>query len=132
MKLENACITFLVSEDKTTIELRDRNAATIFARVELTAVQLSQMLSRISNTDCQCEVFGLDRVGKKHEHETWEFEISQDLRGSQNSEELHKMALKSLALAGMDWMPDGYFGSKDSFFTRDGKDFARVTIRRWT
>lgn len=29
------------------------------------------------------------------------------------------------------WTPDLYFGSQNSFFRENGKEYARVTIRRW-
>ena len=29
------------------------------------------------------------------------------------------------------WIPDNYFNSKNSFFTKNGQDYARCTIRRW-
>lgn len=132
MKLENSSITFLVSGDKTTIELRDNDAATTFCKVTLTPEELSKALSRLSNTPCNIEVHNVDRLGKMHENETFEFEIPKELRGSSNTAELTKMCINSLKELSMEeWKTDGYFASQNTFFERDGKTYARCTIRRW-
>lgn len=132
MKIENAAITILVSEEGTTIELRDRDAGICFAKVKLTPVQLSQALSRLSHTDCECEVFGLDKLGKTQEHELFVFEIPKELASSRNAKELVKLASEHLALSGrQDWITTDSFGSQNSFFAKDSKQYARCTIRRW-
>jgi|JI6StandDraft_1071083.scaffolds.fasta_scaffold27640_4 hypothetical protein len=132
MKLENAKITFLVSTEGTTIELRDSTAGVCFAKVTLTPEQLSSMLSRLSNTECECEVFGLDKVGKTQERKDFVFEIEETMRSSEKSKYLFAKATDVLISSGMeDWKSDSYFGSKDSFFSKDGNHYARTTIRRW-
>lgn len=30
-----------------------------------------------------------------------------------------------------EWVSDNYFQSQDSFFSKDGKNYARAVIRRW-
>lgn len=133
MKLNNASITFLVSNDSTEITIRDNDANCDFVRVKINPEQLSEMLSRIKNTPCEAEVFGLEKIGKKCEVDSFIFEIPKELRGSSHSEKLTILAVWELEKAEMsDWTPDSYFGSQNSFFSsRDDKEFARCTIRRW-
>lgn len=80
------------------------------------------------------EVHGLDRVGKKQENKLFEFELPKDFKreyfkGRADQEiELQQLAQSQLSDG---WIAENYFGSQDSFFTKDGKKYARVTIRRW-
>lgn len=134
MKLENASITLLINQDRTTIEIRDNDAATTFIRVGLTPQQLSEALSRVSHTECSVDIYGIDKVGKTHECNRFNFEITEKLRHDRDkTDELYILAKEELAKAGMhDWTPDKYFGSQDSFFSRGGKYFASVIIRKWS
>jgi hypothetical protein len=127
MKLKGN-ISILINRESTTIEIRDSEANTMFVEITLTPEQLSEVLSRMKYTACEIEVFGLDRVGKKHENKRFEFVVPSDLKGKRDSEKLREHA-QTLLTDG--WIADGYFSSQDSFFTKDGIDYARVTIRRW-
>jgi len=120
----NGTISILINSDYTTIEIEDKDANTTFVKVRLTPEQLSMALSRLSYTPCEMEVHKLERVGKRHEHKSHEFEIPNDVKNN----ELHNLALLSCENG---WTPDNYFGSQNSFFTKDGKKYARCTIRRW-
>jgi len=130
MKLEEGSITILVSDESTTIEIRDNKACTNFCRVTLTAKQLSQALSRLSNTKAEkIEVFNLDRLGKVHESKRFEFEIPKEYRSSQHSEILYDLCVK--ALKGLDmeeWLPDKYFSSQDSFFSKNDRIYLVIKI----
>lgn len=132
MKLENAKISILIGAESTTIEIKDSTSATTFVKVKLTPEQLSEALSRTMYTQCEAEVFGLDKIGKVHENKKFEFEIPKEISGSKNSSALNQKALKALKAVGMDeWVPDRNYSSQDSFFTNGDKRFARVVIRRW-
>lgn len=133
MQINKASISVLVSQESTTIELRDGDAGVTFAKVKLTPEQLSMALSRLMNTPCTIDVSNLDVIGKKLEVSNLEFEIpDQNFSLYSNrklgEDNLHKTAL-SLCKDG--WIPDKYYGSQDSLFTRDDKKYAKVTIRRW-
>jgi len=78
--------------------------------------------------ECEIEVRGLEKIGKKHENKRFEFEIPRDLASSRNESELQKLA-QSLLKDG--WIAERYFSSQDSFFKKDGVQYARCTIRRW-
>lgn len=130
MKIQNGAIDILIGTESTTIKLYDRDAGLAFAHVTLTPEQLSAALSRQSRTDCEIEVHGLNNVGKKMENKTHEFELPVDFTSNRIDSRgaLYEQAVKTCPDG---WIPENYFGSKDSFFTRDGKNYARVTIRRW-
>jgi len=127
MKLEGR-ISVLINRDGTTIEVEDENANARFLKITLTPEQLSAALSRQMAVECEIEVRGLEKIGKKHENKRFEFEIPSDLASSRNDLELQKLA-QSLLNDG--WIAEGYFSSQDSFFKKDGVQYARCTIRRW-
>lgn len=128
MKLQGK-ISILINRDYTEIEIEDENANIRFLKVKLTPEQLSMCLSRQASVDCELEVLGVDRLGKKHESKSFEFEIPKELKYSSKSNELQLLAQSQLSGG---WIAESYFGSQGSFFSKDGKDYARVTIRRWT
>lgn len=127
MKLQGK-ITMLIGAESTTIEIIDEVANITFAKVVLTSEQLSMALSRLANTDCELEVFGLDKIGKKHECKTFEFEIPKQLSSSRHKKELKELAQSKLTDG---WIADGYFASQNTFFVKDGVQYARCTIRRY-
>lgn len=131
MKIKNPKITMLINRKYTEIEIIDSDANTTIAKVKLTPEQLSAILSREGYVDCECTTGELSRIGKKHEHKQFEFEIIDS--EVKNNESLLLLACnEALSQQGMaEWIPDKYFRSHGSFFTKDGKDYARATIRRW-
>lgn len=129
MKLENGKITFLIDRDGATIEIEDGNSNTMFAKIILTPEQLCQAMSRQAFTPCSLEVKGLDRVGKKHENKDHVFELPSEIfRNKENALALFQLAKKTTPEG---WIPDNYFSSQNSFFSKDGKNYARCVIRRW-
>lgn len=131
MKLENPKITILVNREYTEIEIHDTKSSTTFVKVRLTPEQLSSALSRLSHTECEVEVTDMDRINKKHEWQSFEFEIVENIPKEAKGY-LNQTCLKALKKAGMEeWQSDNYFTSQNSFFTKDGKNYARVTVRRW-
>lgn len=127
VKIKNGAITILVGEDGATIRLHDKDASVAFAEVKLNSQQFCQAMGRLALTECEIEVFGLKKVGKKMEHKKMEFEIG-DFDGVTRKGAAQKKALEIIPDG---WVSDQYFGSQDSFFWRDDKEWARVTIRRW-
>jgi len=127
MKIKDGRITMLASEFGMRIELHDNEASTTFAVVTLSPKQLSQALGRLGYTECKIEVANLDIVGKKMEHEKFEFEVPKD-PSWRNKDLVRQTALRACPEG---WKPDLSFSSQGSFFKKDGKDYARTTIRRW-
>ena len=124
MKIEGQ-ISILISRDnRTTIEVRDKNSTITFVEITLTNDQLASALSRLAHTPCEIEVRGLDKVGKKMEMDTLTFEVD-----AADKETAAKLAIESCKDS--EWVPDTYFGSQNSFTYKEGKITARTTIRRW-
>ena len=127
MKLKDGRITMLAGEDGMKIELHDNEASITFVCIKLTPKQLSRALGRLGYTECKIEVHGLDKVGKKMEHKSIEFELPETHTFMDK-----KIAEKvGIAVCPEGWVPDLYFGSQTSFFTKDKIQYARMTIRRW-
>jgi hypothetical protein len=132
MKTLEGAISIIINEDETRIEIKDRRSNITFAKVKLTPKQLSLALSRMMYVDCEIQTHGLKNVGKKHVWQKWEFKIPEDLLASRYhsdfEEQLNSYAYEKCPRG---WVPDNYYGSKESFFVRDGEDWARVTVRKW-
>lgn len=124
-------ITILINRDSTTIELADEKSGVRFVEITLTPEQLSAALSRISMTDCEFITRGLDVIGKRHEWETFEFMIPENVLVLDKSGYAERLANHANTLLSDGWEAEGYFGSQNSFFTKDGKNWARCTIRRY-
>lgn len=131
MKLENPQISILINSDYTEIKITDSKSNTDFVRVKLTPEQLSMALSRLGNIPCEADVYGLDKIGKTHENKTFEFKLPENFesfRRNYTDKQLKEMADNLLSDG---WVSDEYFSSQNSFFTKEGKKYARAIIRRW-
>ena len=127
MKIK-AKVTVLFSHDGMTIEVDDSDAVITFCKIELNQEQTCQVMSRLGNVECKCEVFGLDKVGKQREREMIEFPIGVVGYGIERKK---LAALEAKKHCPVGWEPDGYFGSQNSFFEKEGVAWARCSIRRW-
>jgi hypothetical protein len=128
MKIENARISILINSDFTEIEIFDTDANVTLAEVRLTPEQLSKILSRQSRVECECHTGDLKKIGKKHESKYFEFEITR----SDSRVDLILTCNEALFEQEMyEWEPDHYYNSQNSFFSKDGKRYARTVIRRW-
>jgi hypothetical protein len=128
MKVKGS-ITLLVNQEGTTITIRDKESSLNLCEVTLTPQQLSAALSRLAHTPCELEIFekSFEHVGKKLETDRLEFEIPVGFIRA-NKELVNKLALEATPEG---WVPDLYFNSQNSFFTRDGKNYAMCVVRRW-
>jgi hypothetical protein len=128
-------ITILINRDSTTIELVDDVSDVRFLEIKLTPEQLSAALSRMSMTDCEFITRGLDVIGKRHEWKTFEFMIPENVLvldlSKDKSGYAERLANHADTLLSDGWKAEGYFGSQNSFFEKDGENWARCTIRRY-
>lgn len=133
----NAKVTILFSQpnDRSdsgpgglTIEIMDNDSRKRFVKLHMNAEQTIAALSRVSNVPVEmCEVDGLDVVGMTKEAKDFSF-ILPPLNGKSSKE----VAAKEAAAACPEgWTPSLYFGSQNSFFTKDGDKYARTTIYRF-
>lgn len=131
MKIEGR-FTLLVSDGKCLIEVQDHQAGVTFLRIELNADQYMRVLSRQASVDCELDLVGLDKIGKKLEVGKFEFKALTPNDYHRRTYEYEKQ-LQELAQSQLKdgWIAESYFGSQHSFFQKDGEQWARVTIRRW-
>lgn len=111
-------------DDYISITIRDENAVQEFIEVR---IKYEDFTKAIMNRPSPIEfkVRGLDKVGKVRISERLDFEIPKDLDKwrDEGMIELHSLAKEA---AGEGWEPSLYFGSKESFFTKDGSEYART------
>lgn len=126
MKIE-AQISIIASYDnKIYIKIHDKTSGMAFVELELNNEQfVNAAMNRLGNTEVMsAEVHSLERVGKTHEHKSFEFEIPK-----WHDKTFAKEYAKNNVPNG--WIPDLEFNSQTSFYEKDGKSYARTTIRRW-
>lgn len=131
MELIDARIDFFINGDRTEIVIHDAVSSLRILEITLTPVQLSQAMGRLSMTKCAVFVneYSLDKLNRKLEVSQHEFEIPDFGYDKRNKKkDVFELAVKSCPDG---WQPDNYFESQGSFFTKDNKQYARCTIRRW-
>lgn len=130
MKLKRGAITILVSDERVTIEIEDREASTSFVEIAMTPENFCAALGRVAYTPCDILVNDLDKVGKKHENKIHTFELPADLDTfKKDIEAIHALAVLTCPKG---WEPDKYYNSQGTFKHRQGKPtLVNVTIRRW-
>lgn len=134
----NGDITILVNQDGATIEIKDRDASTTFCKINMTSDEFCQSLSRLGHVKTDVNVYGIDRIGKKHENKSFEFKLPKGFKRIYGVEKqkLQDFNLSNIAQEELDklnegWIAESYFSGQGSFFTKDGEEYASVTIRRW-
>lgn len=128
MKLKGK-ITFLINRDQSTIQIMDVESGAQFLEIKLTPENLVAILSRQGHIDCDLEVRGLEKLGKKQEISNIEFKIPEGF--SEYDVDRKKLGEYAQSLLTDGWIAEWYFNSQNSFFTKDGVKFARCTTRRW-
>lgn len=124
----NASISILGCKDGIRIDVVDNDASITFLEVFMTPTNfIRATMERLGNTPCEAKVFGLDKIGKKMECKKLEFPMPSS--NYTNQEMVAKEEAQRKCPEG--WEPDFYFWAQDSFFYKDQKPWARVTIRRW-
>ena len=63
------------------------------------------------------------------ENKTFEFKIPNDIGYGENRKAIAIQTAKHKCPIG--WTPDEGFSSQGSFFSKNGQDYAKTTIRRW-
>lgn len=112
-------------DEYISIEVIDNKSRARFLELKVDYADFAQLVTGLSFVGCDGAVRNLERVGKKKVGKQIEFEVS-NYYGSKD-EAREKVN---------NYLVDGYvvhndFTSQDSFFSRDGKDYARTTIFKW-
>jgi len=132
MKLEKGKITFLIEREYTVIRLHDSKSGLTFIEVRITPQDTIDMLSRLGNVPCEITVMNnaLNFLNKELEVKDLVFEISESeyKKYPKDIEALDLIANQNCPIG---WTPDKYYGSQSSFFQKDSKYYAKVTIRRY-
>lgn len=130
----NGKITFLIDQDKTTIQIKDEKSRVKFCEINMTPQQLSSALSRLAETECQISVGDLDKVGKKQEIDKLKWRIPPKFGTSKweiDKNELKKAIQDQLDDEREGWVICDGLESKDSFTEENGDLYVNATIRRW-
>ncbi len=127
MKINEPQITTSFERSGLIIKLRDDTSSNDIAEIKISAKNLALAFSGLYGVECEAKIFNIDKINKKMEHKKFEFEIGKD--SFFNRKEIAIEKIKNTCPEG--WIPDMYFSSQDSFFTKNEKDYARCTIRRW-
>ena len=125
-------VTILCGSDGwVEMEFEDSVASTRFLTLRMSAKEFTAALGRLSHSKATGTVRGLERVGKVHQCDTLEVALP---FGDEyvDRKELVPVAVKAIKkVCPEGWIPSMYFGGQSSFFKRDGRQYARVTIRRY-
>lgn len=123
----NAQITISAAyTDSITITVYDKDSATNFLHMVMTREQfINATMNNLAHTDVgSASLENIDRVGKTLELDKLVVEIPKH--------EDHVAAARLVSEQCPEgWVPDLYFQSQGSFFSDEGKYYARTTIRRW-
>ena len=130
MELKEGKITMLFGEDGLKIEVWDGTASIMFAKIKIEPEQTLQAFSRLACVPCKTEVFGLDKVGKKMISENFIFEVPRYglIPWKEREAAVGEIAKKECPEG---WEPGLYFNGQNSFFEKNGQNFARTYIKKW-
>ena len=112
---------------KIKISIEDSDAIITFLDIEIDLADFAKCITGLGMVDCDMEVRGLENVGKKRESMPIVFEMPSVGWGMKRGTAVEL----SQKAAPEGWTCSTYFGSQDSFFTKDGRDYARTTAYRW-
>lgn len=106
------------------IVIRDDKSRAQFIEIKITAHDLMLALSGRSDVSMQFNARALDKVGKHVIHKTVIVQLPKDVGYNERPKLAKRLA--EMEVAGTGWIVSDYFGSKDSYFTNDGQEFARA------
>lgn len=129
-EIRDARFTLQICRESVWLEVEDFDSRETFVRVELTPQQFVDAMARLACVPCKATVGGLGHIGKYHECKDFDFVIPEKVADDWKNRQ--RIAAEIAARECPDgWTAEEYFGSQDSFFSKDGKNYARCTIRRW-
>ena len=116
-------------QQKISIKVRDDNSRITFLEIEIDLAKFTECLTGLSEVDCNIKTRGLGKVGKTKEMKPFEFEMPEDKKWDNDRKVIAANLASKLAPEG--WKPELYFNSQNSFFDKDGKQYARTSLLRW-
>ena len=129
-------ITLLVSGDRISLRIEDKNAGIRLVDMELTPDDFCKLLGRRACIPCKMLVADPRLIGKYEVMRNIELPMGKDASYGTKRLDIAMTALKKLPEVVKDgWHPSTYFGSQDSFFSKeiDGKRgyYARTHLTKW-
>jgi|GEM_PF-1844841 len=120
-------------EKEIKISFSDDNSSIEFASARMSLVKFAECITGLSHCEGIGEVRGLDKVGKKMEHDEIIFEMPDHTYENKKmiAKEAGNKALKEQRTRDSGWVISDSFNSQGSFFRKDNKEYARASIRRW-
>jgi hypothetical protein len=117
--------------DSIHISIVDEDAAVEFVEAELTLGQFALAITGLGRVECEVEVRGLDKVGKRLELDAIEFPLQMAAGYANSTTRREHATARAKKLCHDGWIPDCSFSSQGSFFQRDCETWARCNVRRW-
>jgi hypothetical protein len=115
-------------EGYISITIEDKPSRCRVLEVTLDLKTFAECVTGLGSRSCALKVQNVfDKIGRKMEHRTFEVEVP--TTAYENRERVASEIIERQCPEG--WEPVFYFGSRDSFFTKDGKSYVKTTIRRW-
>lgn len=130
MKIDGR-VTILVSSEGATIELHDADSGITFVKVKMTSEQFCGAIGRLAYSKCleiHIPDLGISEIGKKLETDSFSFELPESWGIEADIKKLLEIARAKIPVG---WITNDTFQSQNSFFTKDGKRYARCMIKRW-
>lgn len=123
-------LTIMITDDEVTIEVSEGYSKVI--TLTTTHRDFMRALGRLADVPCtEGVLLRPDVVGKVEEHKPLEFPLPGVPTTVMHQHRVAAAEREALRLCPKGWTSDQSFSSQDSFFKKDGKYWARTTIRRW-
>lgn len=118
-------------DDQGCMEVRifDESSSKRFVTVRISLKDFCNCITGLYNVPCVGEVNGLDKIGKTMEHKDFTFPLGKKKIYGDEGKKIAIKACEKHCPEG--WIFEKHFNSQNSFFEKDGKDWARTIIRRW-
>ena len=112
------------------IEIVDNNSRKVFVSASIASENVSAAMSGMARIPCQFNALNTDKVGKFCFNCVLEFKVPPSETKDANRKVLALQQAIKICPEG--WIPDKHYGSKDSFFVRNGVEWARTVIRHYS
>jgi hypothetical protein len=110
--------------DEFCITIRDDKSRAQFLEIKIGAKELALALSNLSDQPMEYKARALKYLGKNTVLKTIVVQLPNDVDYNERPKLAKRLA--EMEVVGTDWIISDYFGSKESFFTKDGQNFARA------
>lgn len=114
--------------DYVSLTVQDESSRAEFLEVRISLVDFTKAITGQGHMPVRFTTKGLDVIGKTKEQKELVFSMGED-GITKNDKDIAEYHAQSYADEG--WIASNYFGSQNSFFTKDGIRYARTTQFRY-